>query len=197
MRAKSAPSLTEQARRAQIIAATIDTIAELDVQSASFAKIAERAGLSSTGLISYHFRGRGELMSAVLGTVTAAFTEYVLAEEHDGTSAGALRAFLTANVGFMRDHRSQVVAMLRVAEAAASAGDPGVSLAASDRAALAALFAEGQAAGEFRAFDPDLMAGFVLSLRNGVIGRVAAEPGFDLDACERELLATVELATRP
>ncbi|WP_285663728.1 TetR/AcrR family transcriptional regulator [Actinorhabdospora filicis] len=188
-------TVTEQARRAQIVAAAIETIAELGHARASFAKIAERAGLSSTGLISYHFRSRGALMAEVLGTVTAAFTEYVVAEEDDGTAAGALRAFLLANIGFMRDHRSQVVAMLRVAEAV-SGGDDG-GLAVRDRAALAALLAKGRDAGEFRAFDADLMAGFVLSLRNGVIMRAAAEPGFDLDACGRELLATVDLATRP
>ena len=36
----------------------ITTIAELGYASASFARIAKRAGLSSTGLISYHFANR-------------------------------------------------------------------------------------------------------------------------------------------
>src|SRR6202453_4771003 len=43
----------ETARRAQIVAAAIDTIAELGYAQASFARIADRVGISR-GLISYH-----------------------------------------------------------------------------------------------------------------------------------------------
>ena len=52
-------SFTEGARRAQIVQAAIETIAEAGFRHATFARIAERAGLSSTGLISYHFAGPG------------------------------------------------------------------------------------------------------------------------------------------
>ena len=37
--------------------AAIETIAQAGYRDATFARIAERAGLSSTGLISYHFAG--------------------------------------------------------------------------------------------------------------------------------------------
>jgi AcrR family transcriptional regulator len=43
-------TVTETARRAQIVRAAIDTIAQLGYRNASFAQIARRAGLSSTGL---------------------------------------------------------------------------------------------------------------------------------------------------
>ena len=46
---------TEHARRAQIVGAAVETIADLGYGQASFAQIARRAGPSSTGLISYHF----------------------------------------------------------------------------------------------------------------------------------------------
>ncbi|TDD47082.1 TetR family transcriptional regulator [Nonomuraea terrae] len=52
---KKDASVTNSARRAQIVGATIATIAELGYHQASFARIAERANLSSTRLISYHF----------------------------------------------------------------------------------------------------------------------------------------------
>jgi AcrR family transcriptional regulator len=55
-------TITERARRAQIVTAAIGTIAELDYAGASFKQIAARAGLSSTGLISYHFAGKQELV---------------------------------------------------------------------------------------------------------------------------------------
>ncbi|MEV0644041.1 TetR/AcrR family transcriptional regulator [Phytomonospora sp. NPDC050363] len=188
--------MTEQARRAQIVAAAIDTIAEDDLPKASFSRIARRAGLSSTGLISYHFAGRQDLLDEVVATVTADFTAYVLARGDDGTPAGGLRTFLAASLDYMREHRARLVAMLRVQEASAAAAEGAGDLAASDRAKLAALLVEGQRAGDFRDFDADVMAGFVLSLRNGVIARVAREPGFDPAACAGELVKVVELATR-
>ena len=50
----------ETARRAQIVAAAIDTIADVGYAQASFARIAERLGISR-GLISYHFTGKDEI----------------------------------------------------------------------------------------------------------------------------------------
>jgi TetR/AcrR family fatty acid metabolism transcriptional regulator len=47
----------ETARRAQIMAAAIDTIAEAGFAGASFAPIAGKLGISR-GLISYHFAGK-------------------------------------------------------------------------------------------------------------------------------------------
>lgn len=195
-RSRPAPSLTEQARRAQIVAAAIDTIAESDLAMASFTRIAGRAKLSSTGLISYHFAGRQDLLDEVVRTVTAEFTAYVLDRGDDGTPAGGLRTFLVASLDFMREHRGHLVAMLRVQQASPPVDGGAASLTASDRVKLAALLVDGQRTGDFRNFDTDVMAGFVLSLRNGVIARVAAEPGFDPAACADELVRVVELATR-
>jgi AcrR family transcriptional regulator len=50
----------ETARRAQIMAAAIDTIAELGYGQASLARIAQRAG-TSKGVICYHFVGNDDL----------------------------------------------------------------------------------------------------------------------------------------
>ena len=62
-------SFTEGARRAQIVQAAIETIAEAGYRGATFARITERAGLSSTGLISYHFASRDELIGEVVAKV--------------------------------------------------------------------------------------------------------------------------------
>ena len=55
------------ARREQIVAAAIEVIAAAGFAQASFARIAEHAGLSSTRLISYHFAGKADLMATVAG----------------------------------------------------------------------------------------------------------------------------------
>ena len=62
----------ETARRAQIVQAAIDTIADLGYANASYAQIAKRAGLSSTGLISYHFHSKDDLIEQVIAELVAA-----------------------------------------------------------------------------------------------------------------------------
>lgn len=191
--------MTEQARRAQIVTSAIQTIAEVGYARASFSQIAQRAGLSSTGLISYHFAGKADLMVAVLHRILSDFTAFVLARRDDGTAAGALRTFLEANLDFMREHRDHMVTLLRLTSSQLDDEERLATMAkvfASDRAKLSDLLRAGQRDGEFRDFDADFMAVFILSLRNGVISRVAAERDFDLTACARELVTAVELATR-
>ncbi len=174
--------------------AAIDTIADIGYAGASFSAIARGAGLSSTGIISYHFASKQHLMAEVMTTILAEFTAFVSARAGDGGPAARLDAFLTANCEFIRDHRNHLVTMLRL-QTAAPDTEARDRQANADRAKLAELLADGQRAGEFRDFDPDLMAGFILSLRNGVILRAAADPGFDLTACTAELLTTLRLAT--
>jgi AcrR family transcriptional regulator len=52
-------------RRAQIIEAAIGQLAEHGDSGATFARIVEAGGLSSPGLISYHFADRAELLESV------------------------------------------------------------------------------------------------------------------------------------
>ncbi|WP_189211178.1 TetR/AcrR family transcriptional regulator [Actinokineospora fastidiosa] len=188
MRAKS---VTEQARRAQIVAAAVEVLAEGGYAAASFKRIAAVAGLSSTGLISYHFKGKQELVDAVYAEVTHVFAGFVLERMDRGTGAAEeLRAFLTANVRFMAEHRNHAIALheVRAHASAATAGD-------GDHRKMADLLREGQRAGEFRDFDADTMAVFVMALRDGVLARLGNRAEIDLDRCERELVTMVELAT--
>src|SRR5688572_20233889 len=84
------PTLTERARRAQIVAAAIETIAELGYRRASFAQIAKRAGLSSTGLISYHFTSKKELDREIVSDIFGRISRHMhaaMAGVADPTSA--------------------------------------------------------------------------------------------------------------
>ena len=105
-------SLTEQARRAQIVSAAIGTIADLGYRNATFAQMAKRAGLSSTGLISYHFAGKEELISEVVRTVLADIGAFMAARMKTAASpAEALRAYIEGNVAFTGSHREQMKAL--------------------------------------------------------------------------------------
>ncbi|MGI5499491.1 TetR/AcrR family transcriptional regulator [Lentzea sp. CA-135723] len=186
MRAKS---VTEQARRAQIVKAAIATVAELDYAETSFKAIAARAGLSSTGLISYHFKNKQELVDVVFADILERFQGFVAARMGQGSAREELRAFLSANIAFLREHRDDMVAFLRI-RAHSAVTDGGI--ADSDHVELAGFLRRGQETGEFRVFDPEVMAVFVLAMRNGVVLRSGV---LDLDVCERELIAAVELMT--
>ncbi|WP_328526811.1 TetR family transcriptional regulator [Kribbella sp. NBC_00359] len=187
MRAKR--TLTEQARRGQIVAAAIEVIAESGAQ-ASFKVIAERAALSSTGLISYHFANRQELIDEVGRQILEAFSAFVR-ERTAGIAepAEVLQAFVTANIAFLQTHRAHAAALVRIQQDTAE-------LARSDQAQLADVLRRGQASGVLRTFDPQLMAVFVLSIRDGIIRQLELDPELDLDAAAREFAALVEQATR-
>jgi AcrR family transcriptional regulator len=172
------------ARRAQIIEAAIDTIAAEGLAGTSFAKIARTAGLSSTGLISYHFASKHELMDEVARAVheeLAGFTEERM-REAEGPAA-RLRAFVTATVEFAGERHTR----LRAAQEIGGPDTPD---------GLTELLRAGQLYGEFRFFDIDLMAMAIRAVRDGVLLRLAADPGVDLGAYADELGTIFELATR-
>ncbi len=190
-------SVTEQARRAQIVAAAIDTIAAEGYARASFARIARAAGLSSTGLISYHFASKQELMDAVVRTVLGEFGAFVTERMNaESGPAGELRAFIAANIAFVAANRTRLLAALAVASSTGVGPDGPDPVLEADLRGLAELLRAGQRAGEFRDFDVDVMAVAIRSVRDGVLNRLSVEPDLDLDTYTRELVTLFELATR-
>ena len=99
-------TFTEAGRRAQIVAAAIETIADVGYANASFARIARRAGLSSTGLISYHFAGKSDLMAQVAQETFAAIGEHMAARMSGASGpAQALEAYIRGITEFIAGHR--------------------------------------------------------------------------------------------
>ncbi|WP_433161327.1 TetR family transcriptional regulator [Kribbella sp. CA-247076] len=190
MRAKR--TLTEQARRSQIVAAAIEVIAAHGSAQASFKAIAEQAGLSSTGLISYHFANRQELIAEVGRHILETFGAFVL-DRTQGVEepVAVLQALAEANVAFLRTHRAHAAALLRIKQDAAIA-----ELARSDQDRLADVLRLGQQTGVLREFDPHLVAVYILSIRDGIIRQLDLEPDLDLDAAAREFATLVDRATR-
>jgi AcrR family transcriptional regulator len=189
-------SFTATARRAQIVAATIETIAELGYGQASFARIAQRAGLSSTRLISYHFAGKQELMEQVAGelfTEIGAFVAQRLAGQT--TAAGALRAYIEANLDYIAEHRTQMKALLGIFLSGALSADPGVNELVS-LLPVEQILSDGQRSGEFRPFDTTVIATSIQRSFDGIPLLLESRPDLDLASCARELVTMFDLATR-
>src|SRR6516225_4565365 len=104
-------TFTETARRAQIVAAAIDTIAELGYGQASLARIAETAG-TSKGAILYHFGGKDELIRELVAEVVAGGVAYMEPRvDAEPAGAGKLRAYIETSLALRRDKRNHVAAI--------------------------------------------------------------------------------------
>ena len=187
-------SVTSSARREQIIAAAIGTIADVGYARASFARIAERAGLSSTRFISYHFAGKGELMAAVVSEVIASIGEHVgrrIAGE--STATGMLRGYIEAAVGYIDANRAPMIALTEIMLGVGF--DDGLAADRSATADLESILRFGQSSGEFRDFDPWVMATTVQRSVDGLPLALQADPAIDCASYAGELVTIFELAT--
>ena len=194
-------TFTETARRAQVVAAAIDTIAERGYGQASLARIAESAG-TSKGVIIYHFGGKDELIKALVAELVARGIAYMSPRiEAEPTGAGKLRAYIESNLAFMRDNRNHVVAIVEIAlNARAADGSRLYDFAVEDEgvAALEQLLAYFQGTGKFRAgFDPHVMAMAIRAAIDAVPMRLARDPTLDVGHHARELADLFHIAARP
>lgn len=190
-----ARTFTETSRRTQIVAAAIETIAEDGYARASFARIAKRAGLSSTGLISYHFASKRELVEQVVITVYSQLREFLTERlDRQPTASAALRTYIESSVGFSATHHTQMRALLHIFVS----GDLDYDESAEREAVapLEQILRWGHDNGEFRDFNVRVMATSIQRCVEGPTFLLAREPGLDLDAYADELVTLFDLATR-
>ncbi len=188
-------TFTEAARRAQIVEAAIETIAEVGYARASFAQIAKRAGLSSTGLISYHFAGKDELIAQVVATIFGEIEQFMAGRlEGQASAADALRTYIQVNAVFIGTHRTQMTALLDIFMHGGVQYDE-----TTERTVVSPvedILRWGQESGEFRAFDTRVMATVIQRAVDGLPFLLATYPDLDVDAYAREVVTLFDLATR-
>jgi TetR/AcrR family transcriptional regulator, fatty acid metabolism regulator protein len=172
--------LTPQQRRQQIVASAISVLAEVGYADATFARIARAAGLSSTGLISYHFAERADLMRAVVTEVYREAFDHIRPRMDAQTSPSAiLREFILASVEFYAAHPDRMVAItvvrgnLRRPDGKAEFGR---QIHEPELAELQEVMVRGQRAGEMGEFDTRVAA---VSLRNALDGAAVEVRGPD------------------
>jgi len=199
-KAESERTFIEMARRAQIVEAATETIAEEGYARASLGRIAERAGISR-GLISYHFAGKEELLTEVVRGVIEQARDYMLPRiSAEPTGPGMLRAYIESNLVFIREHRNQLLAVVEIARHRVAEdkprGVPRRELHEGVRA-LAQLLSRFQEAGDLRAdFDPQSVAIAIRAAIDAAPARLSADPQFDIDGYTRNLIQMFDLATR-
>ena len=204
MRSESSPigqeatrTFTETARRAQIVAAAIDTIAELGYGQASLARIAETAG-TSKGVIIYHFGGKDELIRELVARVWRTWSPRSMPSRPAPASCGPTSSptwpswARTATI-WSRSSRSR-----STPEPPTAAGSTTFRVQDAGVAALQQLLAYFQGTGEFRAgFDPHVMAMAIRAAINAVPAQLARDPALDIGHHAREIADMFLIATRP
>ncbi|MDQ6656866.1 MAG: TetR/AcrR family transcriptional regulator, partial [Actinomycetota bacterium] len=144
---------------------------------------------------SYHFAGKDELISAVAEQVIAWMGEYMEQRVSAETSAaGMLRAYIEGIVAFTVTHRARMKALLEIFLAGALQRDADAEQTAVSH--VEAILRQGQADGEFREFDPRVMATVVQRAVEGLPFLLESVPDLDRAAYGRELVTLFELGTR-
>ena len=191
------PTFTEQARRQQLIEATIDSIATRGYPATSLAAIAEQAGVSKAAVL-YHYTSKDKLTEATLAHVLEQFMAYVSERvEREDDPKGALVAYVRAMIGYQQANRRHVrviVEMLLDDQGGTKPKTPGSHDTGGRRQGLADLLTAGQEAGGFREFDTRTVALAIGGAIDGVIAHWLVHPELDLDAASEELVAFTLLA---
>jgi AcrR family transcriptional regulator len=189
-------SFVSNARRAQIVEAAIETLADVGYANASLARIAVRLDISK-GVISYHFSGKDDLIAEIVSQVLQRARAYMQPRiEAQTTGPEILRAYIESNLEFMRDNPNQLSAVIEIVRAAmAGAKSPFSGNRDGAVHILAELLTRFQTAGGFRTdFDPNAMAIAIRAVIDAAPGRLA-DPAFDIDQYAREAVTIFDRAT--
>jgi TetR/AcrR family fatty acid metabolism transcriptional regulator len=193
------PSFIEAARRTQIIECAIETISTLGYAQASLAQIAKRAGISKS-VITYYFKSREELIEQVVKAIykdAASFIGPRIAAQP--TAALRLQAYIQAHVEYISTHLMQMMAIMEIAINFRTEEGKLRYGAATERPVLTALEAilrKGQQEGDFRAFDPRVMALTIRRSIDALPPLFIADPTLDANVYARELVTLFDRATR-
>lgn len=158
-------SFITEARREQIVMAAIEVLAEIGYVSASLSQIAKKAKIS-TGLISYHFSGKEDLMNNTLMYLVQQEWSFIKEKvDLKQTSTEKLIAFIEASLAYQGKNRVNNIALIEIVfNARTSDHIPYYLLEdeGDDEDSLPALLREilykGQASEEFIDFNPQVMS---------------------------------------
>jgi TetR/AcrR family fatty acid metabolism transcriptional regulator len=177
-------SFIEQARRTQIIEATITVLANNGYVGTSFARIAKTAGISAS-LISYHFNNKEELTAEVYRSVNTARMENVRGSLAGNTSAAdTLRAVIEGDLTYMGTRPNLFKAMVEVLFSAKESKNFAELMDGTEQSMISIIedtLKKGQKSGEFGAFDAHALALIIDGARDQFLAQLPMQPDYDLE----------------
>jgi AcrR family transcriptional regulator len=179
-------TITEQARRAQLVGVTIDLIARHGYAGTSLARIAEAAGISKAAVL-YHFPSKDAVVRAAYDSVLEGLTARVGAAVGAESGAAAVEAYIRSMVGYLAENPAHTRMIVEaIAEAPAVGDSPS---APSRRQSVAALIAAARDTGDYRAdVDPQLTAVIMNGALDAIVSESLTDPAFDTTAAAGYLI---------
>lgn len=194
------PSRAGLDRRDQIIAATIDVLAGQGSANASFTRIAEQAGLSSPGLISYHFKTKEELWRQTVATISAErMANIAAATKPARTATDALRRTLRADLDHMGRQPKLFAAIVEAFYTLRAPTGQIEQLGVEQQALLTHIvdiLKQGQRTGEFGDFDAENLGLIIHGALTQFLGQQLRRTDFDLERFTNTLIAFALQAAR-
>ncbi|MCX7746036.1 MAG: TetR family transcriptional regulator [Clostridia bacterium] len=157
----SKQSFITEARREQIIKAAIDVICEIGYANVSLPQIAKKANIS-TGLISYHFSGKDDLINHTLMYLSQQEWSYISGKVGPKqTPTEKLIAFIEASIAYQVTHQVNNMALVEIVfNARTPERVPYYKIEDNEKDALYELLEEilckGQESKEFCVFNPEV-----------------------------------------
>ncbi|WP_051472207.1 TetR family transcriptional regulator [Patulibacter minatonensis] len=186
-----------RARRSQLVAVAITTIADVGLERASMVQIAKRAGVSR-GVLTHHFTGRDDVLDAVVREVYAVARDALAAKvAAAGDPRASLLTFVGGSIDFYAAYPDHMAALREIFAVDGRPGAPGRADAddhRGERDAVVALLRAGQERGLFRPSDVETSYAVIRAILDAGLVRVRA--GADVDALRAELVETVDRTTR-
>jgi TetR/AcrR family fatty acid metabolism transcriptional regulator len=194
------PSRTGINRRDQIIAATIEVLAEHGSANASFTRIAEQAGLSSPGLISYHFKTKEELWRQTVATISSErMSNIAAATEPARTATDALRLTLQADLAYMGSKPKLFAAIVEAFYTLRAPTGQIEQLGVEQQALLThvvEILKQGQRTGEFGEFDAENLGLIIHGALTQFLGQQLHRTDFNLQRFTDTLVSFALQAAR-
>lgn len=192
-------SFIEEARRQQIIEATIAELAESGYTGAALAQVAKRAGISKAAVL-YHFANKSELLEETVKRIYDALWEFIRPQfEAEPTAGARLRSYIQSEFAFFESNRAALLALGTILDNHRDSRGKLFLREESEKVylqTLGAILEKGKRSGEFRDFVVRPMAVILMHSVNGALRQWAKDQSVGLSGYAEELLTTFELATR-
>ncbi|WP_017597568.1 TetR/AcrR family transcriptional regulator [Nocardiopsis lucentensis] len=182
-------TLTERARRAQLIEATVELVADRGFAGVALSGIAERAGITKAAVL-YHFPSKDAVVRAARDHVLSELAGHVAAEVEAAAPEGAPAAYVRSMVGYLREHPRHT----RMITEALTHGGEGYEPA--ERWGPLAEIIDGarRARGAHAGRDTRTLAIIVGGAIDGIVAERLSDPEYDTAAAAEQLVDLIDAA---
>ena len=186
----------EEARRKQIIEATIQTIAEFGFINASLSEIADQINVSK-GVISYHFDGKDDLISETFRYIINLQESFRRERvEQQNEPLDKIKTHILSNIEFFKTYPVEVRAQMELISSFNSLTAKREferSVYGPPAEYLQGILAEGQKNNTIKDFDNKTMANLIIASLEGIMFQwIFNSDLINLDECAAELIKLVE-----